>query len=198
MSSNTVHVWDGGSGSISDTYDFIYGQGNVPYGNMKYGISSVGFSGCEAVAIYNALILIDKPVSFEVIRNNMLFSISKGGGYGMAGLFGGDQGDIMNTLNALRVNYVHASYEQLNALDSDTVMIIGYWSSMSFSLGFSVRNKEVFINIPSIHTVAVHYTNGEYIIYNPFNNSQDVSRLSSLRELLTEGRKYIYGFILQP
>ena len=184
-----VNIEDGGGEKKKDpSYELINGQGLEPYNSMPYGISTVGFSGCESIAINNALILIGKACSLETVMTYMLQSINDGGGYGLYGLGGGTCHDIVNTLTKLNVDYSWADYSTLFNVAESTVMIVGFWTKTTI---FNGR-----ITVPSIHTVAIYYSSGNYNAYNYYNNSTKATPFTEFGTLVKAEEKFIYGFII--
>ena len=181
-----VDDWNGGGGSgETPSYEPINGQSYEPYGNMPYGISTIGFSGCEAIAIYNALLLSGKPRSFNEIKSFLEDRFSKGGGYGLLGLFGADYFDICSALNYYNSGFNLLKYDDLSSLEKGNVMIIGFWTKTS------IMNS---LQVPSIHTIAVRY-DGDYYVYNMYNNIADVSSYKTASSFVKK-ENYIYGFLL--
>ena len=184
-----VNVADGGGGKKKDpSYEIINGQGIEPYNSMPYGISTVGFSGCESIAINNALILIGKACSLETVMTYMLQSINDGGGYGLSGLGGGTCIDITNTLKQLNITYSWADYDSLCNVSDSSVMIVGFWTRTTIFNGH--------VSIPSIHTVAVQRSEEKYYAYNYYSDGTSAVPFGSLEALVREKGKFIYGFII--
>ena len=173
----------------SSPFQIINGQGLEPYKSMPYGISTVGFSGCESIAIYNALILIGKARSLNTVIGYMFQSINDGGGYGLYGLGGGTCLDIAKTLKQLNVDYSWADYDTLCDVNESSVMIVGFWGRI-----YPFKNSNIYI--PSIHTVAVQYTGDQYIAYNMYSDYPYDYPKNTLDALFGGKEKFIYGFIL--
>lgn len=58
--------------------ELINGQGRDPYRGIPFGTSTVGFAGCGAIAVYNAMILSGHhEVTFNSVLNyySMIFPI---------------------------------------------------------------------------------------------------------------------------
>ena len=170
-------------------YQMINGQGLEPYKSMPYGVSTVGFSGCESIAIYNALILIGKARSLQTVMTYMLQSINDGGGYGLYGLGGGTCIDITNTLKQLNIPYSWADYDSLCNVSDSSVLIVGFWGKI-------YPFKNCSFSIPSIHTVAIQRTGGQFVTYNRYSNSPDTAFVDTLDDLFGGKEKFIYGFVL--
>ena len=179
----------GGSGE-NPTYELINGQDLEPYRNIQYGISRVGFSGCEAIAVYNSLILIGNPHSFDDVKSYMLQSIRNGGGYGLYGLGGGTRSDIEYTLQCINADYFSAGYTELSNIVEPTVMIVGFMATSTILHGR--------VTYTSIHTVAIEYTGNQFVGYNMFNKYPQAYSSSTIAGLIGGEGRYLYGFILTP
>ena len=170
-------------------FELINGQGLEPYNSMPYGISTVGFSGCESIAIYNALILIGKACSLNTVIGYMFQSINDGGGYGLYGLGGGTCLDIASTLTKLNVDYSWADYNTLCNVEESTVMIVGFWGKY-----YPFKNCD--FSIPSVHTIAIQRIGGQFVAYNRYNEYPYPYPKDTLEDIIGGEEKFFYGFII--
>ena len=72
----------------SSNKDYIYGQKNSKYSDMPFGLSTVGKTGCGAVACYNALISTGRDVRFRDVVTSFNIMFMLGMGYTARGRLG--------------------------------------------------------------------------------------------------------------
>lgn len=97
---------------VTDGMGRINGQGREPIARMPYGISRVGFSGCESIAVYNLLRDMGREVTLpEVIRaadENRCFTL-----FGLTGIF---PRGVMRLLKVFGLRFAEVSREERQRL----------------------------------------------------------------------------------
>ena len=143
---------------LSKLTPMIYSQNDKYIKDMKYGNYTLAHNGCEIIATYNLLILINKPqrltnIINEFELNNMYYLSVWSKGY-----LGTDPDDLYKYFNVHHIKYnktknVKTLKKQL-AKDKAGKFIVGYWNKGRYT--------------SSIHTVcAKKLKNSNYItVYN--------------------------------
>ena len=183
-------ICDGGSAkpkrvgpglAYDQTEGTINGQGILPYANDPLGFSTYARSGCAVIAIYNAMQLLGKPQSLGSTADEFLFYCgSIGFGLGGVGPWSFD-----NYFRRHDVDYTRLpSYDKLTDNISEGDIIV-----------FTAMNKK-WNPFGGFHTMTAQYINGEYQVYNLYNNSVSAKAFSDLRDAFENGR-WIYGYSLE-
>ena len=170
--------------------DFINGQKRAAYADIPYGRSTVGRAGCEAIACYNAMILLGRPLPFGEVKAYFEKLFRRGLGWGFGGILGASPIEIRLFLRKNRV-YFHAvrsikHFKRMPA--SPGVLIVSYWNKPLLKYGF--------------HTVAIDCrvpeSGGEpqLTVYNRFNHSEGPETITGLSELMEGSRRFIRGFFI--
>ena len=162
----------------------INGQNLEPFVDMAYGVSTIGYSGCEAIAVYNFMLLIGKPHSFSSVVSFMQsrFDSVFLSGWGKKGEWGATPGDIRAYLDCEGVKYHEAS----GLLWMDTfyaspgTYIISYWNEDLLNYGY--------------HTIAVSYDGSTYLGYNQDTYSKDPVPGTKLGDFMADDWRFIYGY----
>ena len=177
----------------------INGQKRELYAGISFGLSNVGRSGCEPLAVYDTLCNINKPTSLSNVMGYMeslLCTDSYGsyiGGYGALGFFGGTPYDIALTLNHFGVKYRGLTHHGAKKVTGPANMIIGYWSDLELK----IFGRKITIPKIQIHTVAVKYDGYTYYAYNYYNDSTCPIEFTSIDQLIYgTWRSYLYGFLI--
>ena len=180
----TVAINDGGGGyptysNIASTPQdqisgVINGQALLPYADYLIGFGSYGFSGCQYIAVYNAMQLIGKPQSLADVTNEV-FS------YGAVanGLCGAGPWAAISYFSAHDVDYIgSSSADALVAYISEgSVIVFTVWCSAGW------------------HAMTALYTQGGYLVFNRYNDRNEIRKYSSLEEAYTEGM-WLYGILI--
>ena len=113
--------------------------------DLKYGFFSMGFNGCELIAVHNA-ILAEKGKSVPI--GQIAKTVQRAGGMALLGLFGTAPRTVGR---ALRKYGVTAEKIKRTEMTRDGTYVVSY-----------------FVNPPisAIHTVAVTRRNGRFTAYN--------------------------------
>lgn len=163
--------------------ELINGQGLEPYKNMRYGRSTVGKAGCEAIASYNALRLLGREVLFpDVAAQYIRLFRNPLRGWGMGGAFGAAPRDIAAFLRRNGVAFTSARrLKTLLRRLKPGVMIVSFWNR-PFTAGY--------------HTVAVEYDGRVFTAYNVTNTGRAPRREEDFTALLPGRRRLIRCFFL--
>ena len=158
----------------------INGQGKLPYSNKRIGLGSYGANGCGLIAIYNAMTLIGKNVTLQDVtddlRNYMLW-------FGLGGL-------KPSGLN-FYFTFHNIKYKQISSISSLSSSVE---EGSVFVFVVMNNKKDIF---EGFHTMAGQYINGEYRIYNRYNNRTSYAPYASLKDGFRE-EVWIYGILLEP
>ena len=157
---NRVNIAEicGSSKKAQASQTLINGQQTEPYNSIPFGNSTIGYSGCEVIATYNALILLGCPESFEGVKSyyiNRINSVTLSG-WGKGGYWGCTPLDIASFLTSRQIQYCPLPVISLQILDYygpvPGTYIISYWNEDPLHYGY--------------HTIAVQCDGYEYTAYN--------------------------------
>lgn len=152
------------------------GQALGAVSGMKFGLSTMARSGCEVIAVYNALLLHSRPMPLpEIARYMERFRVLWGfwGTNILAlgrclGRFG---------LRTRRIRHRAALEQALRA--GDTVVYV-YWCGRRFC--------------SSIHTVVIQASGETLSVYNAYNRCGHVYRTKTTDYL--QKKKMIFGYVI--
>ena len=68
--------------------NFIFGQALPSYAEMPYGRSTIGKAGCEAIACYNVMVLLGRPMPFSEVKAYFEGLFKRGMGWMAGGMLG--------------------------------------------------------------------------------------------------------------
>ena len=155
----------------------INGQSLGAVSGMKFGLSTVRLSGCEIIAVYNALLLCGKPKQFcEVAYYMERFCV-------LAGFWGTN----VFALGRCTAHFgVHAEAVRRrgdleHALEEGQICLFVYWTGKRF---FS-----------SVHTVCIQAAGDRLQVYNAYNRCGHAVRTTA-RDYLYP-RRMILGYIIK-
>ena len=169
-----------------DRRGMLNGQGRDGLRSLAFGWSNVGKAGCEAIAVYNALLALGKPRPLaEIIRD-----MEKGGYLRMGGHFGASPffKRLMRRYGAeTRVTLPARMSRQaaLRALSPGAVFIAVIWNRR-------------FLPNKGLHTFTVVYSPdqaGDWLVYNRFNSDTAARRYAGTEEILKNG-KHIGAYLV--
>ena len=188
----------------NDPETFINGQKRPEFADIPYGRSTVGRSGCEAIACYNAMLLTGRPVSFTEIRAYFEKLFRRGLGWLGRGFLGASPFEIRLFLRKQGVHFstvrsVRGFEKMLAAQAAGTrrdaqgktpqgVLIVSYWNRPLLKYGY--------------HTVAVDCrlqagaAGPELMVYNRFDYTTGPERIGALSELMHGNWRFIRGFYI--
>ena len=158
--------------------DFINGQGVGPVSEMKYGICTMAWNGCEMIAIYNAMRKLGKKVELRDVAREM-YPISQVA----LGFFGSNVYVLGRYFKKRGIPYTSTlSYNNFfNQLKEHKCGICSFW------------NRRVLFG--SLHTVMVEFKDGEYVVYNRSNGKTEPVGLP-FRGMLTKKKLFIIGYLI--
>ena len=172
---------DSGTGG----YKLINGQQLEPYKSMSYGYSSIGYSGCEAIACYNALVVLGRAESFDRVKTFFTerFTSVPLSGWRAGGLLGGTPNDVSCFFKSRNItSQASGNLLLLNNMgDSPGVIIRMYW------------NKPIYYGY---HTVAIKYDGSSYLAYNQDVWRKDPVSGISISEYMSNDWRFMYGYYI--
>lgn len=130
----------------------INGQSLGAVSGMKYGLSTVSYSGCECIAVYNALLLAGIPRPFPEIARYMERFRVLGGFWGANFL---SLGVCMKHFG-LPAKRVRSREKLCAALEQGAVCLVVYWTGKRFR--------------SPVHTVCVRSEGERVCVCNMYNN----------------------------
>lgn len=134
-------------GKAFRSFPMINGQGVGDIARLRYGLSTMSYSGCEVISVYNALVYLGIPrpiheIAFFMERYRV-----------MLGYWGCNVYCLGKALDKFG-----AEYERVKTTAECDVFIVSYWTKKRFR--------------SSIHSVfCVRKKNG-VVVYNQYNNCQ--------------------------
>ncbi|MDO4815577.1 MAG: hypothetical protein Q4A83_03100 [Bacillota bacterium] len=156
----------------------IYNQNSEKYRDVKYGKSTLGKSGCAAIASYNALEMLGMGIPLSQIISDYERQFSRGGGLLAGGRLGALPPDVRRFLKRRGFKSKGGFLRRLLRIKAPGVFIITYWN-------------RPFIR--GAHTIAVKF-DGE--AYTAVNYAAGLCRKRSLVEFIPDRLHFIYGFYL--
>ena len=155
----------------------INGQSLGAVSDMKFGLSSMSRSGCEVIAVYNALLLHGMKQDFcEIARYMERFRV-------LLGFWGTNFFTLGLCLRhfGLRARRVRRPDEAEAALESGKTLVYVYWVGKRFR--------------SSVHTVVLQTEHDALLVYNAFNHCGHIVR-SKYEEYLRK-RRMIFGYVIE-
>ena len=149
--------------SLSKSTPIINRQKEKYIKDMKYGTSKIGDCGCEIIATYNLLILINKPQKLTSIINEFEINDMYYFSNFTKGYFGTDPDDLYKYFNAHKIKYSKTkSYTKFKSqleYKKSGKFIVGYWNGLRY--------------LNTLHTVCVKKNaNSNYItVYNYYSDT---------------------------
>ncbi|MBQ6042040.1 MAG: hypothetical protein IJL32_14865 [Oscillospiraceae bacterium] len=155
----------------------INGQGLGAVSGMKFGLSNMSRSGCEVIAVYNALLLHGRRAQFlEIARYMERFRV-------LLGFWGTNFLSLGHCLKhyGLHAKRVRRPEPVAEALDSGKTVVFVYWC------GKRLRS--------SVHTVCLQKGKSGLLVYNAYNSYGRVYHAKY--EDYLKRRSMIFGYIIQ-
>lgn len=154
----------------------INGQSLGAVSGMKFGFSTMSLSGCEVIAIYNALLLMGKPKPFvEIARYMERFRVL--GGFWGSNLF--MLGHCLKHFGLRTKRVRKPDVLEAELLAGKTCLYV-FWTGKLFR--------------SSVHTVVLQNDGGNLLVYNAFNRHGKVVR-TRYEEYLKK-RRMIFGYVI--
>ena len=168
-------------GTYDQEDDFIFSQKTFKYADLAFGLSTFANSGCLAIAVYNGMLLYDRPQSLRTISHELL----DGSGVILWGLGGLMPYAVSEYLNNHEIPYTtHTGVSSLcSSVDEGDIII------------FTIMNN--YYNVfDGFHTMAAQYINGEYMVYNVYSNGTKAYTFQSLDQIY-ENSLFLIGYVLE-
>lgn len=154
----------------------INGQALGAVSGMKFGLSNMARSGCEVIAVYNALWLHGKPRQFlEIARFMERFRV-------LWGFWGTNFLSLGFCLRhfGLHAKRIRRREKAENALRDGKTLVYVYWCGKRFR--------------SSVHTVVLQMHADTLNVYNAYNKFGTVYRVSPEKYL--HGRRMIFAYVI--
>lgn len=157
--------------------DYINGQGKGQISKMKYGLYSMGWNGCEMIAIYNAMRDLGLGRSIQDICLEMYPKSSVA-----VGFFGSNPLLLDKYFKIHNVPYTETRQFNrfFNELPNNQCGIASFFN-----------HRPIF---SSLHTVMVKNVNGQIVVYNKSNGKTEPVPLD-FRGQLTRRSRFIVGYL---
>ena len=155
----------------------INGQALGAVSGMKFGLSNMSRSGCEVIAVYNALLLHRRPAPFPEIAGYMeRFRV-------LFGFWGANFLSLGHCLKhfGLRSKRVRSAQKVTDALNCGKTIVYVYWVKKRFR--------------SSVHTVVLRSGREDLCVYNAYNRCGHVLHIK--QEDYLHDRKMIFGYIIE-
>lgn len=159
--------------------DYLNGQDAGELSKLKYGLYSVGWNGCEMIAIYNAARDLGIKTTFPRVCYEMYPKSEI-----MAGFFGSNVCVLGKFFDERNVPYTKTwDYNTFfNELPHCRGGILSFWN-----------HRRVF---SSLHTVMVKYIDGKIVIFNKSNKRTEPVPVES-RHDVTREKFFIVGYLFE-
>ena len=161
---------------------YLNGQNLPPLAELPYGAYTVGWCGCEAIAVYNALLTLGRPQPFDEVaaeleQRGLLLNGLGGTHLAAARRYLERFGLDTDLLGARRA----ADYDA--AFSGVKTALLAYWT------GAKLKNTDGSWNM--LHTVAIaHAPDGGVTVYNAYGGSERPAYAVSVAAFLAE-RDYL-------
>lgn len=155
----------------------INGQALGAVSGMKFGLSNMSRSGCEVIAVYNALLLHRRPAPFlDISRYMERFRV-------LFGFWGANFLSLGHCLKhyGLRSKRVRSPEKVRDALKNGQTIVYVYWVKKRFR--------------SSVHTVVLQLGRENLCVYNAYNQCGHVLHIKE--EDYLHGRRMIFGYIIE-
>ena len=160
-------------------FEFIHSQVTCEYAEDYFGLSNIRKAGCGAVATYNALLQIGRPMDFNSIKWDFVRKWYLAFG-GLLGTWPFMIDDYLNDLGVNTTTYYRMDRFEDNLSEGTVFIISFFWSPIT----------------EGAHTVMGVYSEGKYMMYNHSGYSAEVEPRNSLDEIL-EGGSFWMGIIIK-
>lgn len=157
--------------------DYLNGQDSGELSKLKYGICSVGWCGCEMIAVYNAA----RDLGLKATLPRVCYEMYPKTSIAM-GFFGSNVAMLGDYFKRRNVPYTQTwDYNSFfNELPSCQCGILSFWN-----------HRRIF---SSLHTVMVKYVDGKIVIYNKSNKRTQPVPVESRHEV-TSQKLFIVGYL---
>lgn len=140
-----------------------YIENQKEWGEVKFGISDMAYSGCEIMAIYNALLALGEPVSAQTVTD--LIAKYENSGAVLGGKFG-------SSPHAIEKYFRTHGYGVVTTTSRDRATINKIGKRSDTVIVYAYNNKDDIT--AQIHTVNItKEKDGSYSVHNAFNQVQN-------------------------
>ena len=158
----------------------INGQGLSPVSDFRYGNVTLSWSGCEIIANYNALILLDNPQNLNDVAN-----------------WGENHGQIANGVfgtwpDSSKKLFEHLGYTVVEERDSSRFDSVAADSDVCIFTFWN--NKDNYFD--AVHTVAIEQGKDGITVYNYYNEYEEPWYFDSFSDMISSenlGPWVLYG-----
>ncbi len=158
----------------------INGQGLSPVSDFRYGNVTLSWSGCEIIANYNALILLDNPQNLNDVAN-----------------WGENHGQIANGVfgtwpDSSKKLFEHLGYTVVEERDSSRFDSVAADSDVCIFTFWN--NKDNYFD--AVHTVAIEQGKDGITVYNYYNEYAEPWHFDSFSDMISSenlGPWVLYG-----
>ncbi|WP_028505395.1 hypothetical protein [Ruminococcus sp. FC2018] len=168
----------------------INGQNTEPVRTMRYGRNCMHHCGCEIIAVYNIMQLLEMPQplpdvisEFELNHLSLLF---------FSTFFGSSPGKIRRYFDAHKIeySYLKTKDEFIKQASSSHIGIVSFW--------VNTYSKHRFNRFGSgLHAVAFQSDDtGKLTVYNRYNDDTAPREYDSMDDLLQD-RRFISGYLFK-
>ena len=161
-----------GAFHLCDSTGHINGQGRFPLSCMRFGRVSAGGTACEIIAVYNVLADLKRPMKLA----ELIFCAEALGYLFLFGAFGTKISKIGALLEKLGV-----PFERIKCKD----FLKGDFEEGSIFI-VTVRNN-ARLPVSSLHTFEIVKKEGQWLVYNRFNESESSLVYGNLKDILING-----------
>lgn len=151
--------------------EYINGQALGTVSRLRYGLCRMRYNGCEAIAVYNALVYLQRPAMLSVVAVSLeSFKL-------FFGIFGCNPWRIGKFLIRHDVYYTRTG-----DISDPGAYIMSFWTGKRF--------------FPHIHTIFCTVEEGRVTAYNRYNKVPEPVVYGSTEELL-KGKRLITAYRLE-
>ncbi len=161
--------------------DLITGQGNRFPSQFSYATFNTAHNGAEPVALYNALMLAERPVSFTDILLEL-----EGNGLALLDGYGGTEPRALERYfiaHDIPAKLYETQADFLADVEEGSAFIVSFW------------NDRFFRELKGLRTVAGIFRDGAWSLYNMHLDDTAPRVYRTLPEGL-RGKKFILGYLL--
>ena len=184
--------------------DPINGQGRPEFADIPYGRSTVGKAGCEAIACYNAMLLLGRPLPFEEVRAYFEKLFRRGLGWAAGGMLGATPIEMRLFLRKQGIRFIRIrsvrSFKKKAAAGRfpSGILIVSYWNKPIIKCGFHTVAIDCRTmaggNAADCRTIAGGSGPGQLMtVYNLSDSSTGPEIITDLSQLMEGDRRFISG-----
>lgn len=149
-----------------------YIENQAEWGDVKFGVKDMSFSGCEIMATYNALKALGEPVSEQTVVD--LIAMYEEDGAVLGGLIG-------SSPYAIEDYFREQGYDVVTTISHDLETINRIGESSDTVIVHAYNNKDDITS--QIHTVSITKAeDGSYVVHNGFLYTEDENKVKTFIE----------------